>query len=94
MEKKEIKKPTTKEIQLWTATQNVLIEMVGYCARYPEKGLQEETKVKLADQRSKYHQKAHSLSDDMEENNRIIAKYSPWIREDKVTLEFLLNDDI
>jgi hypothetical protein len=96
MEKKEIKKPTTEEIELWTLTQNGLLHMVSYCVwdKFINQCVTEEQKAKLEAQGNKYHQKAYSLTDDMEENNRIIAKYSPWIKGDKVTLEFLLNDEI
>jgi hypothetical protein len=92
---KEINSHTTEEIELWSVTQYGLELMVGYCSYFArQEGVSKEQKAKLADQRGKYYQKAHSLSYDMEENNRILSKYSPWIKGDKVTLDFLLNDEI
>jgi hypothetical protein len=69
--------------------------MVGYCSHFARKeGVSKEQKTKLHEQGGKYYQKSHSLSFDMEENNRILSKYSPWIKGNKVTLDFLLNDEI
>jgi hypothetical protein len=90
----KILNPTTEEIELWSVTQGCLEDMVGYCSHFARKeGVSEEQKAKLADQRGKYHQKAHSLSYDMEANNRILSKYCP-ISENGCTAEKVMENYI
>jgi hypothetical protein len=87
---------TNEEIELWELTRTGLNHMVGYCSYFKSKGgLTEEQKNKLREQSAKYAKMADfGFSFDMAKIKRILDKYSPLIREEKVTLEFLLNDDI